>query len=545
MPSIDSMVTEITKQCIEVVSEQITNRLIGHLGFSGLFINNSNLFITSDDLRSSRFDDDSNNIRAQNNRCDVKIVPGYNTFETKFDIVSGKSLDAAYQLQRWTTDEYPIFSDPRAQVYIVEIALPSMIELQFQIRVKSVELSDAFNLALFSRSLVDGGITDYNDIQFSYGFPDKLLKLLYDIYKMQDDVTAQMTFKDYLTIGSNGAISALINRDRLNGDVEIVIQKTNSKVIGRLEYDGDKHDTEDFNKVSNRYVIDFSYFIQYPRPVFLRTAYPIMVYNKLIKNPLLGKQPSNMSLGEGPQFFQEKSINRYFLEMSNAKIRLDHSYPLVRYPYYDDWQRSPTMYCDINQKYQPIFIGLLSVTINTDNTLTLSVDLLNEVFSLLSEKAVDEIKYTFQNFELDEYAHSTKNDVFRRLGIFDIEIFSNDTIIDFNRITVDENYVLTVSDIKDITKLYRIVISQIRDIRILNRDYIYAILERPDYYKDFLAFHMTYLVENKYVKIITDQFTTKMQAEANFRKIQDPHWTGITSRSIIIHNYVIEINRNR
>lgn len=545
MPSIDSMVTEITKQCIEVVSEQVINRLIDHLGFSGLFLNNSNLFITSDDLRSSRFDDDSNNIRAQNNRCDVKIVPGYNTFETKFDIVSGKVLDAAMQADRWTTGEYPVFSDPRSQAYVVEVALPSMIELQFQIRLKSIELSDAFNLALFSRALVNGGITDYNDIQFSYGFPDKLLLLLHTIYKMQDDVASEMTFKEYLTIGSNNAISALVNRSRPSGDVELVIQKTNSKVIGRLEYDGDKHETEDFNKVSNRYVIDFSYFIQYSRPVFLRTSYPIMVYNKLIDKPLIAKHPANMSIGEGPQFFQDKSLNRYFLQQNNARIDLGASYPLIRYPFYDDWQRSITMYKDVNQKYQPIFIGLMSVTINPDNTLTLSVDLDNEVFPLLNDKAVDEIKYAIAAFEFDEDAYSTRQDIFRRLGIFDIEVFSNDTIIDFRRLSLDANYVLTISGIKDITKLYRLVISQIKDIRILNRTYIYYILEHPDYYKDFIACHMTYLVENKFVRIVTDRMTNVMEAEAQFRRIQDAHWTDVPCRAIIVHNYIIEVIKNR
>jgi hypothetical protein len=542
MPTIDTMVTEITKQGIEVISEQIINRLIDVLGFSGLFTYNDNLFLESDDLRQSNFDDSEDNKRSQNNRCTVKIIPGYNPLETTFDILSGKSMDTFINSTRWTSGEYPLFSDKRAGINIYEVDLPTSIELQFEIKLKSIELSDAFNMALFSRALTGGNVYDYNDINFSYGIPDKLIHMLYKMYKMQDDVTNEMTFQDYLKIGSNDSIKLMTNRSRLNRDFELVMQRSNVRVLGRLVYEGDKHETEDYNKVSNRYIINFSYFYQFAKPALLRMIYPIMIYNKLLEESYLNS-PKNMRYGEGEHYFQDIAINNYFDTHNRAQINLDRSYPHVRYPYYDDWLRSPAMYADIINKYQTIFTGLLSVNISDTGEKSLSVDLVNEVFPMLDPKMVTEFTTVVKELNMDEHAYLTKGDMFRRLGIFDIAVFCNDAIVPFDKLTLNEEFVLTVNCNLDISRLYRVVISQIKDIRILNRLYIYYMLDHPDYYADFLAFHMTYLVENGFVKILYDPFIQQQSAEYYRRHVTAG--IGLPSRAISINKFIVEICRPR
>lgn len=46
--------------------------------------------------------------------------------------MSGRGLDSTMHAQRWTIGEYPIYSDKRSSVYVVEVGLPSMIESQFE-----------------------------------------------------------------------------------------------------------------------------------------------------------------------------------------------------------------------------------------------------------------------------------------------------------------------------------------------------------------------------------------------------------------------------
>lgn len=542
MPIIDTIIPEITKQCIEPISEQIIYRLLDVMNLKNIFGNS--IFLVSDDLQMSNFDDSENKKRTQNNRCDVKIIPNYNPLETIFEMADGRALDTHIQARRWTFSEYPVFSDHRANINLFEISVPCSVELQFSLKVKSVELADAVNMMLFSKNLAGGSVYDYNDIQFSYPFTDKFILLLYKMYKMQDDVLAKMSFQEYLSIGSNTAITVLTNRERPDESHELIIQRANTKVLGRMDYSSEKHETEDYNKVSNRYVIDFSYFFQFAKPALLRISYPIMIYNKMIEGQYVG-EPKEMRYGEGPQYHPDRAINAYFYKHNKAQIDLDAAYPHVQYPYYDDWQRSPHMYADIMNKYQRLFTGLLSITVQPSGDLSLSVDLENEIFPLLNPDAVRELKYIAKEFNMDRDAFQTYQDIFRRLSIFDIAVFCNDAMVPFEFLQLSDDFVLTVTCPLHITKLYRIVISQIKDIRILNRMYVYYMLEHPEYYKDFLAHHMTYLEEHNFVRIISDVFSEAKDVVVQRHHLQTAYWDKLPQRAITINNFVLEIRRNR
>ncbi len=547
MPISDIIIPEVTKQCIEPVAEQFINQILEYLNIRSLFTSD-NLFIDSDDLKASKFDNALNDSRIQDNRCDVAIVPGYNPLETPFDATKGKDLDVHVATKRWTFDDYPVFQDSRAMINLFEVATPSPIELRFAIKVKSIELSDAINTMLFSRYLTGGSVYDYSDIHFAYAIPDTFILMLYRMYHMQDDISSAMTFQQYLSTGSNSAITMLVNRDRLaDGSGELIIQREHTRVLGRMDYAGDKHSTEDVNKVSNRYVIEFAYTFQFAKPMMLRMSYPIMVNNKQVPGVFTGRQTS-MRYGEGKQVYPNRSINDYLFAKNRAQIDLDLAYPHVQYPHYDDWSRSPAMYHDIITKYQTLFTGLM--TINTEPENSLSVDLANEVFPMLDPLAVEEIKRVIPVMNLDPEI-STFGDMFRRSGIFDIAVFSNDTLISFNDLSLSSDggfasglWVLTVNAPLSKSKLYRVVISQIREIRILNREYIYYMLDHPEYYKAFIAFHMDYLCENKYVRLISDSFVDSKSVEIGRRNLQTSYG-NLTPRAITIHNYVIEVIKNR
>lgn len=543
MPVIDTIIPEITKQCIEPISEQIANRLLFVLGLSNMFMNN--VFVTSDDLQNSNFDDPDDRQRVQSNRCDVKILPGYNPLETIFDISSGYSTDLNSTAKRIMYGDYPVFADPRSRVNMFEVTVPCAVELQFTIRVKSIELSDAVNTMLFSRYMTGGSVYDYNDIVFTYPISDTFILLLYKIYKMQHDVSAAMTFQEYLATGSNNAIGLLVNKDRLSGSTELVMHRYNTRVLGKVDYAGDKHETEDINKVSNRYVINFSYFYQFAKPAVLRMSYPIMINNQQIEGQYIG-DPQMMSIGEAKTIHKVRAINDYFYKNNKAQIDLDIAYPHVRYPFYDDWIRSNAMYANINNHYQTLFTGLMVVQVDPISGVQfLSVDIKKEIFPLLPEKARLAIEHLINEMNLDPDAFQTKQDIFRRLSIFDIAVFNHDCMIPFEYLSISNDLVLTVNGPIDITKLYRIVISQIREIRILNSYYIYYMLDNPDYYQDFLAFHMDYLVNHDYVKIRTDVITKEQQVSIAGKNTQRDKVGWLTPRSIVVNNYVVDVCRKR
>jgi hypothetical protein len=146
------------------------------------------------------------------------------------------------------------------------------------------------------------------------------------------------------------------------------------------------------------------------------------------------------------------------------------------------------------------------------------------------------------NLNTDRDPFQTKEDIFRRLSIFDIAVFCNDAMIKFERLSLN-GLVLTVDGEFDLSKCYRIVISQIRDITILNPVYIYYMLDNPTYYEDFLAFHMQYLITLGYVRVITDVLTKERDVRVSRRNTQFS--SNLTPRAITIGRYAIEVRRVR
>jgi len=69
-------------------------------------------------------------------------------------------------------------------------------------------------------------------------------------------------------------------------------------------------------------------------------------------------------------------------------------------------------------------------------------------------------------------------------------------------------------------------------------------LENPVYYENFLAFHMQYLIENKFVKVITDKLTknTTVKMENIGRQSQG---VNFTKQSLLIGKYKVTVHRNR
>ena len=249
-----------------------------------------------------------------------------------------------------------------------------------------------------------------------------------------------------------------------------------------------------------------------------------------------------MTYGQPEQVYPIEEMNNSLLNRRNTKINLDISYPEVRYPYYDDWIRTNRMSTTINNQYQPLFTGLLSLDKDpTTQALSLTIDIKNEIFQLLSPEATAEIEKVVVEFSLADDSYELKNDVFRRLGIFDIAIYCDDAMIPFDQFELTTDLVLTVNSTLSISSCYHIVISQIREIRILNHLYVYYILDNPEYYKHFIAEHMQYLIVNDYVRVTTDPFLKEKTVTINRQPLKQAGSVNLKPSSITVANYKITI----
>ena len=509
MPILDFKIPEQTR-IIEMVSDQIARRLLSIMGFWQVF--KDGFFVMNEINKSANFNTGDNHKRISDNRCDVLIVPNYNPLQPALEGGKGSDVDANMTTRRWmsgTLGEYPIFSDTRSNVYLYEVNIPTSIELEFTLKVKSIEIADLIATALYAKGLTGNSVNDFNDIYFQYGIPDRAIILLHRIFSLQKDLE-QYKFPDYLKVGSNDRISLLVNRDNIEtGPKQLIIQKTGVHVLGRLENDGNKPEGESVNKSVDRLSLTFRYVYQFGRPIIMRSEYPIMVNNEMIGERFIRK-PLAMNIGdEGQRYYPLKTFNRLLLHQYKNSINLEKSYPFIQFPESDDFKPGSNMYKSFNSNYQHLFIGLLSIDVDpTNGSFSLSIDIKNEILPLLETRISDEITKVFElDYNADQFQKRT--DLLRRLSIFSISIFSNENLVEYNQLELNDDFLLTVNAKLDISKRYRIVISQAKDLRIINHFYIWHMLNNTEYYGDLLSSHFQYLVENNFIRVLREDPTGK------------------------------------
>jgi len=537
MPILDTFLPETTIQVIEPVSEQIARSVLNVMGMGPMF--KDNLFLESDIQKSSKFNSDNSTKRTTSNRCDIEIVPNYNPAESAWDTFTTKDTYSNASMDRNTFGNYPLFADKRAGITLFEVTVPCSVELNFSLKIKSIELADLVNNVIYSQAMTTGSVFNYNDILFSYPMADKTLIMLKKMYDMQDDMSSSITFPQYLTYHSGDKISILLNRHKLeNGDKELVIQRSNIMVLGLLEYSGDKPEVEDINKVADRFVISFKYTYQFSRPVMLRLYHPLMINNKLLTSKLV-RPPVKVDHPDIEKTYPDVNINKHWLDRDRA-INLRRSYPLVRYPWYDEWDISTLTVSDYHLKYQQLFIGILSVDVDpaTGNQ-SLSIDIDGDVFPMLDISLVAEIRRV--------WGLSSKDEIVRRGGIFHLGVFSNDNVVDFTNLDLTIDRFLTINAPVDIMKTYRLVISQILDIRLLKAKFIYYMLDNPDYYLDYLTVNIKYLRDNRFIEILTNELTTEQYVQIPARFEQPPSIGNRYGfgRAITLGKHIVTVSRHR
>ena len=535
MPILDTFIPETTKQIINPVSEQIGHKILEILGLKQLFQNSffpkSEATDTSD---SSKFKDEKDNMRLSKNRCDMFITPNYNPADTAWNVFRSKDTDIHASTKRGTFGEYPIFYDKKADIFLNEVSVPCSVELNFKMKLKSIELADLVSSTIYSKAMSTGSVYDYNDIIFTYPIADKTLIMLYKMFSMQD-ILGDCTFPNYLKIGSNAAIDILLNRDQLEGGPkEVIIKRTEVDVLGKMEYGADTPDGEKVNKIVDRYTVEFKYIFQFGKPSLLRLQHPIMINNKLLGSGLVRK-PVPMGDPTKKKYHPNININKFYVGKTK-RVNLRKSYPLIRYPDYDEWIPASSTSIGNYNKYMPIFIGVLAVTVDqTTGNQSLYIDIKKDIFPIFDPLLVLELTETVKL--------SDRVSVLRREDIFNISVFSNNNVVSFNNLDLSEDLFLNVNTNIDIMRVYRLVISIIIDINILPAKHIYYMLDHPDYFKYFLEDNVDYLQRNKYINIIRDDLTQTDDLKLPARFTQSPtigvrHAFG---RAITFGRYVVEV----
>lgn len=491
---LDKIITENMEEIITPISKEITNRFLKYLGIHKIF--KDRMIFNSLVENIIRDHNEKNEPLFPYNYVIINIKPNYNPKESKWDTFTNRNMAALGTRLDNIFTTYPIFADRKHRIALHQLTVPQSIDLEFSTNVRSIELSEIINSALFNKCMNDS-VFEYNDVIFSYPIPDVMIYMLHRFYKMLELDPTHLSFKDYLTTGSNSQIGALFNRDIIENK-QIVVNQSLRKVLLKTSYDAGAPDPNMVNKVAVNYTQTFTLSFQFSKPNMLRLSYPYTINNHAIPKKFIPKR-NVLEEKKMNAVYPERAINDTFLKY-NKRFNVYQQYPFIQYPANID--NNPIHIIKIkgyDKNYFPIFAGVLESDIDPNtNKASINIDIVNELYPLFPESLKNELD--------DSFTYQSVEDFLSFIGIFSIMIIANDShIVNPENINLDLiNKTINITQNIDKTIEYKIIINIIENMNYLNKALVYKMLEsaKQDFFEPIIFNNMQRLELDGYVEII-------------------------------------------
>lgn len=465
MPIRDLLIPEASSAILEPISTQITYNVLERLGLNTSF--GENVYITNDYTKPSVTSDENHNALISRDRCDVKMTVAWNPSETKYDVNSFKYTQAYGVFRTLDRSLIPIFWDKTAAIQLTEHQVPCSMALEFTMQFKNRETAFLAISAINNTSLKDSVINEHV-LSYSYPISVDMFQSLYELFKLRQDFI-NLDFWTYLKHYSGGGVQYL--QQRTGTQVELVIKRQDLKALGVLEYTQNSPSVQDENRGIDRFVVDFSYTIQFARPDVLRLQFPVVVGNRPVPEKMIRKSQHQFDLAAG--YFQEASIGGYLNTLKSPTS------VVIRLPTYDDF-RPPQQPAAVEG-----FVEFFTSAFYLDSTPTTQINLLDLGSNLqLHDTVVSLMK--LQGREL-----------FETRGLFNVSIYCNGLPVDLSCLTIDENLVITLA-MQNRQRRYHLVLSEATLLKNLSEKWYPTFIANRTFFPVTVIKNLQTLIDRKY-----------------------------------------------
>lgn len=475
MPILDFHVPEATTHIIDPVAHQVVESILHILRVREVF--GDNLYIDLEYTKPSRTDDKHKRINLKSDRCDVGVQPIYNPAQLKWDSVSFHNSQAYGVSRQNRRFAVPVFEDLAADVQVVEHQVPCGLRMNFTLSFKNKEVAYTTMAAITSQHHGTGVFNDH-DVKFEYPIDMSLAVGLMSIYKMKDTST-QDTFAEYVKKHMTRYLQFQVRNSDMDKEAsaqlkELVIRRQQLSCKGLLEFDQERPEVEYIDQKPDRFMLNFTYDMQFTRPETLRLYYPTVIDNKLVPEELVPNNPRTY-LEELEGKFATRALHYLF---QNTKIKV---HPAIRTPIYEDFY-PPKMTGAIN--FKPFFIG--AVLLDGDET---HIDLTDLGDVHINPVILDIIRQHDQ-------------DIFKYSGLFNITFFVNGVPLSPDGLTFEKDRI-TLRE-KDPTKRYHMVLYEATNITHVDQKWVRVMMDHRWFFPVTILRHTDYLVKQKFLTITPD-----------------------------------------
>jgi hypothetical protein len=298
-----------------------------------------------------------------------------------------------------------------------------------------------------------------------------MLASLHQLYTLRQSSTT-LDFWTYLQRYSKGAAQYL--QQRTGRRIELVIKRQDIRAIGVLEYNQTAPTVQEQDRGIDRFVVEFTYTLQFARPDVLRLAFPVTICNKPVPAQMV-RQDDRDALDALCGVFQERSVTGYLRVIGQRP-------PVVRRPTYDDFR--PPQQPVAAAGFQEFFTAALYL----DDAPTTTIDLL----ALGDGMRLHETTVTLMK------QHGAA--IFDTTGLLNVALYCNGLPVDRSCLSIDANLVVTLA-MRNQTRRYHLVLSEATNLKSLAGEWYDTLIAYRTFFPITVIRNLQLLISRQYCYI--------------------------------------------
>ena len=443
MPIYNSIIPETETHILFPVVKQAAHYLINSLGMNKYIKNNIFIDMGWTTVKGTQ---ENHSFLTRANQLQMKVTTT-NINQQKWEY-NNWLFSTGEGIPHYTINtQYPnILADINANIFLYEMYLPCTLTCEcnflFVDRNLSYEVTDKLQHryspgTVFTISLI-----------YDYPVPKDMISLLYSLYKYRR-FKDPLSFYQYFQLTAKQQFGLLKHRA---ADIhELCFEKTILDSLISIESGIDKPSENKVNDTTETYEVPCTLIVQFERASQLMLKYPCAVDNQLIDSVLIPQpirkndEPFTSALGMHPLPLFNQVGRKYFKRI--------HHDPLV-FPFYDDWKIPE--FSNFYKAYFPTMIFLYLIDESGETT----IDLLD-----LPED------YKLHPLVIEILKLQKENTLFKFDSIFNITFFRNNSVDELDDLSISDDLKITFKT-RAISPIRHMVLSEIRDFRRLNLDYV-------------------------------------------------------------------------
>lgn len=337
----------------------------------------------------------------------------------------------------------PIFGDAELGVDIRPIYSFNELVLNFTYRAPDQSTARKFRNDLKMRRTM-GRVENLHEIAYSYGVPFEFFSILGELYTLREK---QAGYNDTFNNWFNAHVTkkATVVTNMAGKQPIVVIREQQIGVLGWFDALVTVDEPERSND-AGAYDVNFTYHVQFDKPLACLMRYPIVVHNQLVPQDYL----VDNTIYQLRNRVRAPAWTRFLFDQFTPLYRPVSVLDGVQTPVYDDWRPS--------QVY-PDTSSLITMMMQVDPNDPTDLCSLTDLGAYLIDPDI-------LNFLKTEYPYLTEY----RASVVNIELYENNSHMGYKALNVDDQLHVSTTFAMDLRKTYHLRMSLVNDLLSLPQD---------------------------------------------------------------------------